>query len=203
MKPSDEVEPQPVFCELDELFDIGERGWLRIANWNMTEQSQCPKAYGNGKFKLITSPQRLCGKSNVYSGCSTARFSGFGYRYNRVCGRIIGWKHNTPDGFKNVVCGARCTIDDTYLDGVSITYGFTDKTHVWSFAAHECSQPGYTPPTFVGNNYFCDSSNQLWSDKTFCTEMPFHGAGNINVRVCTDHEDNEDVQIQLIELYVQ
>ncbi len=191
-----------VFCELDTEFDIGERGWLRVANWNMTEQLHCPKVdYRNVDFKLIDSPERLCARETLSRSCSTVRFYTSNFYYNKICGRVIGRKYNTTDGF-NVSCGP-CTIDDPYLDGVSITYEYYKK-HIWSFAAHECNGPDYAPPAFVGNNYFCDSSDKLWSDKFFCTnfsdQLLFVERRYIDVRVCTN---TEDVRIQLVELYVQ
>ncbi len=79
--------PRPRFCELDTEFDIGERGWLRVANWNMTEQFQCPRVeYRNIGFKLIDSPERLCARETLSRGCSTVRFD-VGTYYNKVCGR--------------------------------------------------------------------------------------------------------------------
>ena len=89
---------------------------------------------------------------------------------------------------------------------------------------------GVVPP-FVGNDYFCDTGSRkylqsrfypddpLWdgsgcgptssccsfnSPPWFCKELPQPTTDDIQVRVCTDQSaSNEDVTIEVIELYVQ
>ena len=72
------------------------------------------------------------------------------------------------------------TLEDNYLDGISITVGYP-RTHVWSFVAAmteiydrhyygqyacSCSDSRHTRsivPPFVGNDYFCESGiNNGW-----------------------------------------
>ena len=74
------------------------------------------------------------------------------------------------------------TIDEPYVDGVSLTYGHP-RQHIWTFAADVRQNDSFCPcgntqnistPEFVGNDYFCDSgvraeqgftsafSNPLW-----------------------------------------
>ena len=62
------------------------------------------------------------------------------------------------------------------MDGVSITHGGEPRQHIWSYAASHsensvkyslgncpCSfQQGSTPPSFVGNNYYCESGNPTY-----------------------------------------
>ena len=84
--------------------------------------------------------------------------------------------------------GARGTIDGYYVDGISITSGFPRK-HVWTFAIglsidhnyglvlnHNCpcaKYPGLQPPSFVGNDYYCESA--------------IHGVWQPNKRWLTQH----------------
>lgn len=65
-------------------------------------------------------------------------------------------------------------IDQPYLDGVSITHGkINNRIHIWSYGAgatengalHKyyncpCSNSNYGPPSYVGNNYYCESASQ-------------------------------------------
>jgi hypothetical protein len=88
------------------------------------------------------------------------------------------------------------------------------------------------PPAFVGNDYFCDAGNTTYAGLIFYADNPlWDGAGcgpqstccsfnnppwfykqlpqpttdDINIRVCTDGQPvtNEDVAIEVIEIYVQ
>ena len=62
------------------------------------------------------------------------------------------------------------TINETYSDGVSITHG-TPRPHIWSYAAGAsetgscntyincpCSNGVEAAPSFVGDNYYCESA---------------------------------------------
>ena len=56
------------------------------------------------------------------------------------------------------------SVDDIYVDGVSITHGYP-RSHIWTFAAGgterggcPCSNGGGDPvPNYIGNNYYCES----------------------------------------------
>jgi len=90
--------------------------------------------------------------------------------------------------------------------------------------------PGVIPP-FIGQDYFCDtgsrstyedkiySDDPLWdghgcgaessccrfnSPPWFCKQLPQPTSDDIELRLCTDQSiGNEDVLIELVELYVQ
>ena len=81
------------------------------------------------------------------------------------------------------------TIDERYVDGVSLTYG-NPRQHIWTFAGAideaggsddesrctctDSSRPN-TPPSFVGNDYFCETGvppGQGWSHNVFYTDDP-------------------------------
>ena len=66
------------------------------------------------------------------------------------------------------------SIEDNYLDGVSLTHGAPGfRTHIWTFGAGHPSPPFYAagclcdngdrndaslPPLEVGENYFCSTT---------------------------------------------
>ena len=145
----------------------GSRGWRRVAYLNMSDPTQtCPPAW-----ELITTPRRTCGRPS-YAGqesCYSAMFPTQGIQYSQVCGRIIGYQVGQPGAF---VASGEQTINDRYVDGVSLTYG-SPRKHIWTFANaldeyphtynHKCpctninEQHTIYVPSFIGNNYFCET----------------------------------------------
>ena len=67
-------------------------------------------------------------------------------------------------------------IDQSYVSGLSITYSNNPRKHIWTFASGfserydiawncPCSiYPGNDPPSFVGNNYYCESGSVDYPD---------------------------------------
>ena len=53
-------------------------------------------------------------------GCSLALLPVQGVEYSQVCGKIIGYQDKLPEAFR----GGTRAIDDNYVDGISLTYGF-------------------------------------------------------------------------------
>lgn len=90
--------------------------WRNIAFLNMSDSTMtCPRL---GAWEEVSTPVRSCRRSTA-DGCSSAFFPNDGGQYSRVCGRIIGHQYNTPDSFGDR--DSSVTIDDNYLDGVSVT----------------------------------------------------------------------------------
>ena len=140
---------------------------MRVANLNMTNPyQQCPE---NLQRSYTSQPIRLCGRSTDY-GCNSVTFTTYGVHYRQVCGRVRGYQFAAPDAFNTFACpAAPCTINDPYVDGVSITHG-SPRMHIWTYAAGAyenaqlqatCPCNGgirrVTPPTFVGSDYYCES----------------------------------------------
>ena len=170
--------------------------------------------------------------------------------YSRVCGRVIAYQEGSADAFWQYYNDNSKTVDDDYVDGVTITVGYP-RTHVWSFAASQteggegaetiyscpCARTdvdtaGIVPP-FVGSDYFCESGTEygwaqngvlyqddpLWDGKGcpenssccrqnnppwFCKDLGREFRHDFEVRLCGDEElGNEDIPLELIELYVQ
>ena len=145
----------------------GGRGWKRAAYLNMSDPTHtCPPAW-----ELITTPRRSCARPSNASGltCYSAVFPTQGIQYSQVCGRIIGYQVGEPGAF---IATESATINNRYVDGVSLTYG-NPRQHIWTFANaldeypwlynHKCpctninEQRPISIPPFVGNDYFCET----------------------------------------------
>ena len=232
-----------VYCNMTKQCCGSTGMWMRVADLNMTNPNHnCPQG-----FRSVTSPKRMCWRQSG-PGCVSTTFQVHGIQYQNVCGRAIGYQDNSPNAFAPYYNNRRITIDDTYLDGLSITHGHHPRKHIWSFAAAldetgttfptarcpctrvNVSFPGVIPP-FVGQDYFCDtgsrstyedriySDDPLWdghgcgagssccrfnSPPWFCKQLPQPTSDDIELRLCADQSiENEDVLIELIELYVQ
>ena len=234
-----------VFCDRDRVCGcniVG--GWTRVANLNMRNPShQCP-----GEWIMQTrssEPRRLCGRNSSSGvGCLSAVYSTYSISYSHVCGRVIGYQYNSPDAFSQHT-GPQ-TIEGPYMDGVSVTHGLPGtRQHIWTFAAglsemdlysFTCPCVGGTAaPSYVGNDYFCESANPnttwtsvlyasdpLWDGQGcgsppccelssppgttvpwFCKQLSQATTDDIEVRICgNEHTSNEDVPVELIELYI-
>ena len=188
----------------------GRAGWTPVVTLDLSDSSQrCPSA---------ASPARSCYSSSSYN----CRFPVSGVTsYTRVCGRATGYAVRTPDAF-HPASGA--SIDTVYLDGISVTHG-SPRQHIWSFAAGRGGQcpcgGGPSPPSYVGQNYFCDGAHNgaLWdgmgctapaacctfnSPPWFNVTLPTSTSDNIEVRICVNQQvQDEAVHLCLIELYVK
>ena len=147
--------------------ECGDGLWCQVAYLNMTDPSQqCPPAWR----EYNTSGVRACGRP-ASNNCPSTLFP-TNQQYSRVCGRVIGYQVGTPDGFFPFHT-VSATLDQGYMDGVSITHGELQRHHIWSYVAGHsqenirhrvgncpCSpEEGSSPPLWVGNNYYCESGN--------------------------------------------
>ena len=225
---------------------------MQVAKLNMTNSShQCPP----GTTLRLSLPERprVCGRVQNVPGCNSSDFNAHGIRYSQVCGRIIGYQFASPDAFGTHISSPdnrdSSSIDGNYVDGISLTHGRNPREHIWTFAGGlsetgsaanlncpctNSSQAEFAtpPPSFVGNDYFCDTgSTNQWKSYTFYSDDPlWDGAGcgpantccslnnppwflkqlpstttdDIEMRMCFDQEFvDEDIPIEIIELYVR
>ena len=101
---------------------------MRVANLDMKDTNQqCPSG-----FRLVTSPRRSCGRPGP-AGCVSTTFLVHSVKYSRVCRKITGYQQNTPNAF-DIKRRGILTIDETYVDGVSLTHGSSPRKHIWTFA---------------------------------------------------------------------
>ena len=223
--------------------------WTRIAFLNMTDLTQqCPT-----NWNLATSPVRACGRSSTGNGgsCDSAIFSSNGKSYTHVCGRINAYQEGTTDAFHPSIIGSP-GLEGAYIEGISLTNGAAgSRRHIWSFVSadretdvadynlirmYNCpctninvSWP-YQIPSFIGNNYFCDTGNPgptfsysavysddpLWDGQGcgststccevnnppwFCTTLPQPTSDDIELRICADSTD-EDILVNLIDINI-
>ena len=207
---------------------------------DMTNSShQCP----SGTTLRTDLPRCLCGIGISGEGCSSIMFDTYGIEYSQVCGKIIGYQDRTPDAFGQ---GQSQSIDGAYVDGISLTHGSNPREHIWTFAAaldEIGSTPAFNcpctvrqqassatpPPSFVGNDYFCDTASAalqaifygddpLWdgagcgqnndccdlnNPPWFHKQLPSATADDIEMRLCRGEEPDEDTPVEIIEIYVR
>ena len=144
-------------------------GWMRAAFLDMTDPGNtCPE---NLTYTAINST-RMC-RRDVAAGCNSVTYATHMIPYTKVCGRARGYQQDSPDGFGYYLYSNHSTLEDFYVDGLSVTHG-SPRNHIWTFAAgvakdydyaYCCNCPCATPfagpasPPFVGENYFCESGN--------------------------------------------
>ena len=184
-----------MYCDMSRSCGGITGGWMQVAKINMTNSSHtCPAG-----LKLLTTPKRLCAK-NIDHGCSSATFNLHGIRYTHVCGKIIGYQQKTPDAFWPYLNNRRLTIDNTYVEGISLTCGHNPRKHIWTFVAalHEVITSGthnicpctniHNPvtipiPPYVGSDYFCDTGSENTYQYIFYPDDPLwdgQGCGRLN-----------------------
>ena len=161
--------------------------WTQVAYLNMNDSAQqCPSTWREYNASGI----RACGRlSRFTTGCD-ATFYKTGQRYKKVCGRVIGYQFYVPQG----LVFSTLSINHPYVQGVSITHG-SPRNHIWSLSAGvsktfirfpqtfigytaicpcvtENGHTGPSPPSFVGDNYYCESgySGSQLSDQILYTD---------------------------------
>ena len=217
--------------------------WSRIAFFNMSDPSQqCPSSWN-----LFTSPVRGC-VSSVTTGpsCDSAIFPSNGKLYSRVCGRVNAYHKGSLNGFDPGVSSGS-GLEEAYVDGVSLTHGAPgSRQHIWTFVASgyetgsttanfcPCTSTApwpYQVPSFIGDNYFCETGVRGSSHSTgVATDDPlWDGSGcgsgssccefnnppwfcatlqpttdDLELRICRDQTSiNEDIIISPVEINVK
>ena len=189
-----------VYCDVERSCGCsGTRGWTRVAYLNMTDPSQqCPSPWT--LQTRSSEPRRLCGRTS--SGCESVVYSTFRMNYSHVCGRVIGYQYYSTDGF---LTAPSQSIEGPYVDGVSLTHGLPGRRqHIWTFAAgivenNPSSYPSLScpcadrattlsfVPSFVGNDYFCESGNpNLGYSNTLYANDPLWDGQGCGVASCCE-----------------
>lgn len=147
--------------------ECGEGFWYQLLSVNMSDPTnQCPRGWVEENEGGV----RACGRGITGSGCIPTTISARKHRYSKVCGKAIGYQYGHTDAFAFQLSSA--TIDQVYVDGLSITHG-SPRQHIWTYAAGvregpsyntrsncPCSNnPGQRPPHYIGNNWYCESGN--------------------------------------------
>ena len=230
---------------LRQVPQCGDGLWYQVAYLNMSDSTQaCPS-----NWVEIRTPQsgRSCGRpSSARGSCPGVQYSAQSLQYSKVCGRIIGYQDGSSDAFYPGLSSN--SPDVIYVDGVSLTHGMP-RQHIWTFAVGgtdgslgdsdvncPCFNPtassNVLPPTFVGDNYFCESGNHgrrlgdreiffeddpVWDGQQcegecctgksapwFHVRLPESTTDDIEIRICaSEGTHNDDSPIQLFEIYIQ
>lgn len=185
-----------VYCAMDNpcSYNSTVGAWMRIAYLNMSNTAEeCPHGM------ILNEEPRSCSRSAYQGACVSVFFSSNFMQYNKVCGRINAYQDISPDAFWPYINDQTRTIDDPYVDGISLTYGFSPRKHIWTFAAGvedvgnspfhcPCSSPSYrgVVPSFINNDYFCESAelSPRFQNKIYSDNPLWDGAGCAQTSTC-------------------
>ena len=164
--------PVQVYCKMDSDCTGYTGGWMRVAYIDMKNSShQCPS--GLTLLSRSSNPRRVCDRtSNSHYSCPSTNFSVHGLSYRHVYGRVIAYQNAYPLAFH---FNSYNRIDQAYVFGVSLTHGQNPRKHIWTFAGavddtsnypnYKCpcinryiSPSSISIPSFIGNDYFCDTT---------------------------------------------
>ena len=224
-----------VYCDMKLECGGHKGGWMRIADVYTSRGDGCPS-----EWTRRTTPVAACSARNGNAGCYPTSFSTRNIPYSKVCGMAVGYQKDSTDGF--ATSDSSPSINDVYVDGISITYG-TPRKHIWTYAIGQgdtnnpngncpCfERPGRLPPSFVHDNYYCESGrpsgrssgvytgDPVWDGKGcsdddsccsdpslpwFYRQLPLTTRDDIETRICRDESSsNDDILIRELQLYVQ
>ena len=204
--------------------------WRRTAYLsNTTSPIACPMGF---EFITDPNVPALCKRNPTGARCSSITYSTNGNSYSQVCGTIHGSYFGDPDGFDSHSSirsrSGNTPVNGNYVDGISLTHGSMNEHHIWTLSAIVnfanptliCSVCASNKPNYVGMDYSCDvlgtracksgcSPRQIWGsgqcigNNTFYKNLMQPTSDDIKMRVCTDQaEDDEDIYLSFIELYV-
>ena len=171
-------------------------GWRRIVNVNISAGDDCPGEWRKATQSGVSFCRVASDDGHTYS---SANFSTNGISYQRVCGRARGYQKGDTLAFYGSHPSYSRTIDEDYVSGLSITYSSNPRQHIWTFASGRgernsdqwncpCSvNGGYSPSSFVGNNYYCESASWYYPNTNtyYFNDTLWDGAGCID-NCCDD-----------------
>ena len=213
-----------VYCQMD-ITNCGNitGGWTRVAFIDMADPGNiCPP-----ELKFVSeSNVRMC-KSRAYSVnlCESIHYPVHGIAYKNICGRAKGYQFGRGLAFYPYAQRGGRTVTSRYADGLLITRGRAQH-HIWTFAAgaskytnyptYNCPcalHPGPSAPSFVGENYFCESGNNIgaWEHYRWYLVDPLWDSGGCPTdrgstccnrggpwfSTSTDQEVNDDIEVRI------
>ena len=106
-----------VYCEMTKSCNNFTGGLTRVAVLNdETRPSIC-----TGNFMIYQNTR--CVRSSEEPGCSHIIFPLMNMSYSHICGTVESSWFGHPDGFIGSNRNSNTTINDNYVDGISLTYG--------------------------------------------------------------------------------
>ena len=197
-----------VYCDMTKSCGTLTGGLTRVALLNNETRSQlCTE-----DFSTVIENTR-CVRSNEGAGCSNIVFPVMNIPYSHICGRVQAFWFGTPDGFAGSQRSST-TINENYVDGISLTYGTSNKTHIWTFIADGVGSNQNCPhqvPGYVGSDYSClnpefsctSSSSSCYSPFFRLLQQP--ATEDIKLRLCRDQHrqiNNEGIYLGNLDIYV-
>ena len=135
--------------------------------------------------------KKACGRISG-PGCSSVIIPTGSETFRQICGRVRAFQWGDTNGFAAALASNPVTIDEPYVDGISITY-FDEsegkRQHVFTYASglmeqyiptnfptHTCPcAGGAQPPLFVrSTDYYCESGNpdsNYYANQLFCDPL--------------------------------
>ena len=186
-----------VYCKMELQCGGHKGGWTRVVQFDTSQGDPCPTGW-----TLITTPganpRNVC-RSGSTNECHSTIFTTYNTSFYKICGQVRGYQKGNTNAFRD-----GDSIDEPYVDGVSITLGDPRK-HVWTYAiglsdsgsftnSYVCpcaSSHGADPPAFVSDHYYCESGNAEGrnEDAYYTTDPVWDGldcSGSVN---CCAHPD--------------
>lgn len=214
-------------------------GWRRIANINISAGDDCP----NGWRKDTISDISFCRvvEDTNHGICSSTNFTTNRTSYQKVCGRARGYQKGWSGAFYRYHWSRQTLgIDDIYTEGLLLSYG-SPRQHIWTYSIGlydnrtddlncPCASGGLASPSYVGNDYYCESgtadrvdhavyyfNDPLWDGRGciassccnftrpwFYKELSETTSSDVEARLCaTDGFFARAALIDQLELYVQ
>ncbi len=190
-----------VYCEMTESCGNVTGGLTRLATLNHNTRSE--SCTGDLSYN-----EEGCFKRSPKPDCSGFTFSplNLNLSYSHICGTVEGNYFGIPEGFAG--SGRSSTsIDDNYVDGISLTYGSTShRTHIWTFSACGGGNCTARVPEFVGDHYSTLPLFPLHSVIMFQRNFLPILNEDIEIRLCQDEDrdafPNEGIYLTSMNIYV-
>ena len=211
-----------VYCYPGGHTSCGEGVWMRIGYFDMGGKlAECPEPLE----RFAVNASWYCRRPGA--GCTSVYFSALGKNYTAVCGMVEGYQYGNMDSFQH--SRASATAESLYAEGIIVVHGTSPRRHLWTYVVGlnanplpdyylanqcPCTAAGSTStlPTFLGNDYYCDSGNpsrnsytlKLYPDRLWDNSGPSCVSGS----TCCDNPDqpwfkkklaqpaNEDVEMR-------
>ena len=181
------ISNQWVFCNMTAIAISNYRstcagvggGWTRVAHFNANSGDDCPSGWIKDNLTYHLGTDYYCrplARKTRRNFCYSTKFSiPTGISYTSVCGRVQGYQKGLTSGFQSAQQNR--TLDEAYVDGVSITHGSEPRHHIWTYAVGRAqyrhrwgcpcvSNAAPRPPSYINDNYYCDSGSE---------EIPYPG----------------------------
>ena len=198
-----------VYCDMTKSCGTVTGGLSRVAILNNETRPQlCIDSF------TTTNENTRCVRSTENAGCSNIIFSVMNIPYSHICGTVQASWFDSPDGFTGTQRPSR-TINDNYVDGISLTYGTSNKTHIWTFIADGARSIQNCPrqvPQYVGSDYTCLNPESSCTSSSSSCYSPFFRllqqpvTEDIELRLCRDQQregpGREGIYLGNLEIYV-